>query len=155
MSSLSSLLLGRLPTPVVRIDFRNLQSCCYSFYHSVLPLSTHKYGRPDTSGGVSPEAALVERYALRTAPPILALLERLIQAHTAPGARVLDPCCGSGTTAVAAHRLGRTFVGIDRGELAVETTLARLAAAGCVPRVQDVRSAREGQPAQGSESAEP
>ncbi|HZA13514.1 MAG TPA: DNA methyltransferase [Myxococcaceae bacterium] len=43
----------------------------------------------------------------------LALLERVIEASTAAGARVLDPFNGSGTTGVAALKLGRTYVGID------------------------------------------
>ena len=83
-----------------------------------------------------------ERTGYPTQKP-LALLERIIRAHTRPGARVLDPCCGSGTTPVAAHRLGRSFVGIDQGALAVETTLERLAAEGCVPRVQEAHTASE------------
>lgn len=77
-----------------------------------------------------------ERTGYPTQKP-LALLERLVGAHTRPGELVLDPCCGSGTTLVAAHRLGRRFVGIDCGELAIETTLMRLAAEDCVPRVQE------------------
>ncbi len=75
-----------------------------------------------------------ERTGYPTQKP-LALLERLVGAHTTPGDLVLDPCCGSGTTLVAALRAGCHFVGIDRGELAIETTLARLAAEGCEPRV--------------------
>ncbi len=76
-----------------------------------------------------------ERTGYPTQKP-LALLERIISAHSRPGALILDPCCGSGTTCVAAHRLGRRFIGIDRGALAIETTLSRLSAEGCLPRVQ-------------------
>ena len=39
---------------------------------------------------------------------------------------VLDPVCGSGTTAVAAARLGRRFIVIDRERSAVDVTLRRL-----------------------------
>ena len=42
-----------------------------------------------------------------------ALLKRIILACTQKGDKVLDPFCGSGTTAVVAARYGRTFVGID------------------------------------------
>ena len=42
------------------------------------------------------------------------LLERIILASTEPGAVILDPFVGSGTTAVVAKRLGRKCVGIDR-----------------------------------------
>jgi site-specific DNA-methyltransferase (adenine-specific) len=56
----------------------------------------------------------------------IALLDRLIRATSRPGDRVLDPMCGSGTTLVAAHALGRSFVGNDQGALALATTSKRL-----------------------------
>jgi site-specific DNA-methyltransferase (adenine-specific) len=43
----------------------------------------------------------------------LELLDRILRASTNPGDLVLDPFCGSGTTAVAAARLGRRFVGLE------------------------------------------
>lgn len=44
------------------------------------------------------------------------LIAKLILASTPPGAVVLDPFVGSGTTAVVARKLGRRFVGIDLEE---------------------------------------
>jgi site-specific DNA-methyltransferase (adenine-specific) len=58
------------------------------------------------------------------------LLERIVRASTHETALVIDPFCGSGTTLVAAARLGRRFVGCDVGELAIETSARRLAAEG-------------------------
>jgi site-specific DNA-methyltransferase (adenine-specific) len=43
----------------------------------------------------------------------LALLERIIASTTSSGALVLDPFSGSGTTGVAAVKLGRRFAGIE------------------------------------------
>ncbi len=43
-----------------------------------------------------------------------ALLHRILLASSHQGDVVLDPFLGSGTTAVAAKRLGRRFVGIER-----------------------------------------
>jgi DNA modification methylase len=39
---------------------------------------------------------------------------------------VLDPYAGSGTTLAVAHRMGRGFIGIDAGPVAIATTLERL-----------------------------
>jgi site-specific DNA-methyltransferase (adenine-specific) len=60
----------------------------------------------------------------------LKLLDRIVRASTDKRARVLDPFCGSGTTLVAAASLGRSFVGVDSGELAVGTSAARLRGEG-------------------------
>ena len=43
----------------------------------------------------------------------VSLMERLIRIYTNPGDTILDPYMGSGTTGVAAVRLGRSFVGIE------------------------------------------
>jgi site-specific DNA-methyltransferase (adenine-specific) len=43
----------------------------------------------------------------------LALLARIIQASTQPGAWILDPFSGSGTTGIAANLLGRNFLGLE------------------------------------------
>ena len=44
----------------------------------------------------------------------LALLERVIAASSRPGDMVLDPFCGCATACVAAERLNRQWVGMDR-----------------------------------------
>jgi 16S rRNA G966 N2-methylase RsmD len=55
-----------------------------------------------------------------------ALLERIIRSSTAEGDLVLDCFGGSGTTAVEAEALGRRWIAIDCGKLAVYTTQQRL-----------------------------
>ncbi|MGH7295612.1 MAG: DNA-methyltransferase [Polyangiaceae bacterium] len=60
----------------------------------------------------------------------LKLLERIVRGSSREGALVVDPFCGSGTTLVAAARLGRAFAGCDVGALAVETSRERLRAEG-------------------------
>lgn len=67
-----------------------------------------------------------ERTGYPTQKP-LALLELLIGACCPPGGLVADPCCGSGTTLVAAAGLGRRAVGGDRSAQAVDTARGRLA----------------------------
>ena len=56
-----------------------------------------------------------------------ALMHRVIAATTNPGDLVLDPFCGSGTTAAVAKRLGRDYITIDREEVYVELAEKRLA----------------------------
>jgi DNA modification methylase len=58
-----------------------------------------------------------------------ALLMRIVLASSNPGDVVLDPFVGSGTTVVAAKRLGRRYVGIDISAEYVKRTKQRLAAA--------------------------
>ena len=49
----------------------------------------------------------------------ISLAEHLIDRITAPEAVILDPMAGSGTTLIAARKLGRTVYGFDRDPLAV------------------------------------
>jgi site-specific DNA-methyltransferase (adenine-specific) len=57
----------------------------------------------------------------------VALFEYLIRTYTQPGQLVLDPCIGSGTTAVAARQIGRHFIGGDITLEYVNRARARLA----------------------------
>lgn len=66
-----------------------------------------------------------ERVGYPTQKP-LALLELLVGACCPPGGLVLDPFCGSGTTLVAAQRLGRCWLGIDVNPDAVAIARQRL-----------------------------
>jgi len=54
------------------------------------------------------------------------LIGRIICASSKPGGRVLDPFMGSGTTAAAAIRFGRTYTGIDISESYAEKARQRL-----------------------------
>ncbi len=55
-----------------------------------------------------------------------ALLTRVLLATTRPGDLVLDPFCGTGTTAAVAKRLGRDYIGIERDEGYVRLSRLRL-----------------------------
>jgi len=68
-----------------------------------------------------------ERVGYPTQKP-LALLEVMVGACCPPGGTVLDPCFGSGTTLVAAAKLGRKWIGCDVNPEAVEIAAGRLAA---------------------------
>ena len=44
------------------------------------------------------------------------LISRIVEISTDPGDTVLDTYLGSGTTAAVAHKLGRSYIGIEKGE---------------------------------------
>jgi DNA modification methylase len=66
-----------------------------------------------------------DRSGYPTQKPI-ALLERIIAASTKDGDLVLDCFAGSGTTVVAARALGRRWIAVDSGKLAIYTIQRRL-----------------------------
>jgi site-specific DNA-methyltransferase (adenine-specific) len=55
------------------------------------------------------------------------LLERIILMTTDQNDIVLDPFVGTGTTAIAAKRIGRRYIGFDVDPAYVETSIAKLA----------------------------
>jgi site-specific DNA-methyltransferase (adenine-specific) len=71
--------------------------------------------------------ASAERTGYPTQKPVR-LLERIVAASSRPGDLVLDPYAGSGTTGVAAARLGRRWLLVDRNPVAVAIARARLEA---------------------------
>jgi adenine-specific DNA-methyltransferase len=63
------------------------------------------------------------------------LLARILSIATKPGELVLDSFLGSGTTAAVAHKLGRTYIGIEMGGHA---------RTHCLPRLQRVVEGEQG-----------
>jgi DNA modification methylase len=72
----------------------------------------------DGLGGASDQI-----YVVQTNPRIL---ERLILMTTDPGDLVLDPTCGSGTTAFVAEQWGRRWITIDTSRVALALARARI-----------------------------
>jgi len=91
---------------------------------------------PDLARGKVPEdwwyfPVVARLHSERTGYPTQkpeALLERIILASSNAGEVVADFFCGSGTSAVAAARLGRDFVSVDSSQRAVHTARRRLCA---------------------------
>ena len=54
------------------------------------------------------------------------LLQRILQIATNPGDLVLDSFLGSGTTAAAAHKMGRRWISVEMGEHAITHCIPRL-----------------------------
>lgn len=72
----------------------------------------------DTSPGFQTQI-----YVVQTLP---AVVERCIQMTTDPGDVVLDPTCGSGTTAYVAEQWGRRWITIDTSRVALTLARARI-----------------------------
>jgi len=82
----------------------------------------------------------------------LKLLDRIVRASSAEGGLVVDPFCGSGTTLLAAAKLGRRFAGCDLGDLAIATSAERLRAQGVPFELRpEHRASGKAQKADGSE----
>ena len=73
----------------------------------------------DTGGGITSRSD-PKIYAAQTSPTII---ERCLLMATDPGDLVLDPTCGSGTTALVAETWGRRWITCDTSRVAI--TLAR------------------------------
>jgi site-specific DNA-methyltransferase (adenine-specific) len=81
------------------------------------------YGKPgdgeavDNPGRRYPRSVLRFPRGLATGHPTekpIGLFRWLVLTYTRPGETVLDPCMGSGTTAVACEETGRRWIGIER-----------------------------------------
>lgn len=66
------------------------------------------------------------RYVVETTPKVI---ERLVLACTKPSDIVLDPTCGSGTTAVVAEQWGRRWITVDTSRVALALARTRLMSA--------------------------
>jgi site-specific DNA-methyltransferase (adenine-specific) len=86
----------------------------------------------------------------------LEIIERIVKASCPPGGVVLDPFLGSGTTAVAAKRCGRRFVGFELNPDYCAVIEQRLAAVDnpAQPYVRE-KVARRPRSAKKSEAADP
>ena len=64
--------------------------------------------------------------ALHPTQKPLELVKRTIVASSNAGQVILDPFMGSGTTAVAAKSLGRSWLGIERDDVYIEAARKRI-----------------------------
>jgi DNA modification methylase len=96
----------------------------------------HQHGRKRWNGGGLPAVWIVNRplngsaeraEASHPTPKPSQLLNTLVRQFTDPGETILDPFMGSGTTLIAAKRLGRKAIGIELNEKYCEIAAKRLA----------------------------
>jgi DNA modification methylase len=101
--------VGHIRKTALRVDRAKKQSELYGAQAGTTSYdSTERYPRSVLRFSTDKQR---ERYHPTQKP--VALVEWLIKTYSNPGETVLDNCMGSGTTAVAAKRTGRRFIGIE------------------------------------------
>jgi site-specific DNA-methyltransferase (adenine-specific) len=97
---------------------------CYGDFVNVDNAEENGYEKYPTSIIAIP-AVPPSRKIHETQKPV-PLFEYLIRTYTNPGDTVLDCCIGSGTTALAAIRSGRNYIGVELEERHYETCLKQI-----------------------------
>jgi adenine-specific DNA-methyltransferase len=95
----------------------------YVRYHTDFDVAVHGNIWPDTGSGNFTDDKV---YVVQTASKVI---ERCILMATDPGDLVLDPTCGSGTTATVAEQWGRRWITIDTSRVALALARARIMSA--------------------------
>lgn len=98
------------------------ESIYYKLYYSDFPYVREINSWNDTMGGFSE----TKSYVVQTSPSVI---ERCLLMTTDPGDIVLDPTCGSGTTAYVAEQWGRRWITIDTSRVALALARTRLMSA--------------------------
>ena len=93
---------------------------CYVRYFDDYPVSPLPNIWNDTGSGGFAEEKI---YVVQTSPKAI---ERCLLMTTDPGDIVLDPTCGSGTTAFVAEQWGRRWITIDTSRVAIALARTRL-----------------------------
>ncbi|MFA5837506.1 MAG: site-specific DNA-methyltransferase [Bellilinea sp.] len=98
----------------------------YKPYFHDFPFQTLSNGWFDTvRGGFSSDNTDDKIYVVQT---LTKVIERCLLMTTDPGDLVLDPTCGSGTTAYVAEQWGRRWITIDTSRVAIALARTRLMA---------------------------
>lgn len=95
------------------------KSVYFRQYHDDFGLTTLENVWTDTAAGFSE----TKTYVVQTHPKII---QRCILMTTDPGDLVIDPTCGSGTTAYIAEQWGRRWITMDTSRVALALSRARI-----------------------------
>ena len=129
------------------------ESMYYKIFHRDYPVQRITNAWNDTRGEVE------KSYVVQTSSTIV---QRCILMATDPGDLVLDPTCGSGTTATVAEQWGRRWITIDTSRVALALARARIMGArypfylladsreGQLKEAEVTRTAPSAQPVQGN-----
>ena len=114
-------------TGVQRLDYANRiavegRRLTYKRYFSDFPLASFDNIWEDISGGIKSRSD-PKIYVVQTSTSVV---ERCVLMTTDPGDLVLDPTCGSGTTAYVAEKWGRRWITVDTSRVALALARARI-----------------------------
>ena len=96
---------------------------CGKRYEDDNPLVKHSNVWEDTIQGTFELTKDPKKYVVQTAPKVI---QRCLLMTTDPGDLVLDPTCGSGTTAYVAEKWGRRWITCDTSRVALALAKQRL-----------------------------
>ena len=91
----------------------------YKRYGLDFPVTSIRDVWTDVSGGAGPD----KKYVVQTAASVI---ERCVWMSTDPGDLVVDPTCGSGTTAYVAEQWGRRWITCDTSRVSISIAKQRL-----------------------------
>lgn len=100
-------------------------------------IETYRNANPVDTRVPSSVLYYVREVGLHPTQKPVGLFEYLIRTYTQPGEIVLDPCVGSGTTAVAAIRTGRRFICGDSELRYVEAARERISQPIARPLIEE------------------
>ena len=118
-----------LDSTAVHIWHKVCGAACASHYEKIFERNGGKTFRVYPYGSISsPIAAQIVRdvFANHPSQKPIQLMKRLVCDYTKPGAIVLDPWMGSGSTGVACVGSDRRFIGIERDPTHYATALERI-----------------------------
>jgi adenine-specific DNA-methyltransferase len=139
-----------------RLGYPTPNSLAYVRFFQDFQVSEHTSVWRDTQTGAFTDAKI---YVVQTNTKVI---ERCILMATDPGDLVLDPTCGSGTTAFVAEQWGRRWITIDTSRVALALARARIMGArypfylladsrdGQVKEAEVIRTVPSSQPVHGN-----
>jgi adenine-specific DNA-methyltransferase len=104
----------------------DIDSCWGCGHEEILYLKRGRRDVPYRRSGIISVDKLASKQHLHSSEKPAELIEKLIEMSTDKNDLVVDPFSGSGSTCVAAQRLGRNAIGIEKDERYIEPSRRRL-----------------------------
>jgi DNA modification methylase len=103
-------------------------SPCFSNWGTCLYQPIYYYGKDPHQGKLMPDSFISYEASEKVGHPCPKPIQQwisLMLRTSKPGDLIIDPFCGSGTTALACHKTGRRFICIDREQKYIDIAKRR------------------------------